>query len=113
MRAKFKNPSEPTMVERLLQFSGAELREIVLSVCLNSRELYRLVVGYVDLTEAEKGTGGADDYLGVRLQLFAQKDVIALVLFILEKDHTDSTRKIINRLVRNFESRKAVINSIS
>ncbi|KAI0889386.1 uncharacterized protein GGS22DRAFT_184964 [Annulohypoxylon maeteangense] len=98
-------PSNKPIKDRLFQLTSDELCEIVLSLCMESDDVNRRVIGAVDSYET-KETSTADEFLVIRLLMLDQVSLVAIILGICMADPTGSVEKFIRRLLDGFEAHK-------
>ncbi|KAI2609522.1 uncharacterized protein GGS25DRAFT_530635 [Hypoxylon fragiforme] len=93
---------------KLRTLEGSELREVILSVCLNSRTTLYCVISYVKKEEAAKATTvpHSSDGLGIHLQYLSAMELEDLVIHVCEKAEMEKTRDTVRHLVEAMEDRK-------
>ncbi|OTA82738.1 hypothetical protein M434DRAFT_37016 [Hypoxylon sp. CO27-5] len=90
----------PKVRKHLRKLDGSQLREIILSVCLNSSTVYRNVVSCVKQKEANEKivVDHGSEGLGLHLQYFRIGELETLIARICEYEST-STRRTIKYLI--------------
>ncbi|KAI1776543.1 hypothetical protein F4818DRAFT_410898 [Hypoxylon cercidicola] len=108
-----RRPLDATFVNSLRGYlsehSGSELREIVLSLCLNKTGAYDSVRDRIKKMEAQKNVtipfsqGG----LGLHLQYLRTSELESLILHICDVDRSDFTKELLKQLLLVMQQRKA------
>ncbi|KAI0841114.1 hypothetical protein F5Y06DRAFT_293601 [Hypoxylon sp. FL0890] len=100
------------MRKHICGLNGAELREIILSLCLNSSTVYKHVVSFVKHKEAEEKAvvEHGDEGLGIHLQYFRIGELEALLNRICEHE-SSTTRDTVKHLILAIEERKELERS--
>ncbi|KAI0152045.1 hypothetical protein F4776DRAFT_658977 [Hypoxylon sp. NC0597] len=101
------NTFMPRVRRHLRQLNGSQLREIILSVCLNSSTVYKHVVCCVKQKEANQKVviDNGSEGLGLHLQYFRIGELEGLITHICEHEST-ATRRTIKYLILSIEEQK-------
>ncbi|KAI1417110.1 hypothetical protein F5Y13DRAFT_204451 [Hypoxylon sp. FL1857] len=104
-----------TLSMHIKELHGSHLREIILSLCLNSSAINKAAIRFVKQKEAERGVTIQYplDGLGMHLWYLPMQELEALILFISEQDQSERMRETIKNYVLTAEDRKAAYRAIS